>query len=372
MKEVAPCHVMWPEKDEDHPLNFHCWLNFPSIVVKKGEGIKLQEFVFNYNEAYEFQDFEAPAVVAKLEVSETASRAIDTSTMYTHLAQFNWPLTDRKRLMELGLVVYVSKFPPKDSRDRFVQFLRGVGVAPCKLFWPRPVFASDANHQCWLEFSEPGHAAAATKILTGAPFWGHLRPYLTRQSDPIAPFGGILDECRVKAHATSVYHLVDGTTKIVRAAHDGESPYPQELFYNTQTTSKDIENWVQLGLLVLVWGFSKFAKQKCRVRDNRKRLENIFRQKGVAPCTIIWPHRSLSDFFWLKFSHPDHAAGAIKIICGVTIEGGFFSVALGDRPEVRTSAAMQDDEAQCDEKEKKESYVPAQDPGCASATSSQS
>lgn len=55
-QEVVSCDVIWPERDEDNLLNFHCWLDFSSKGVKKIMESKLQEIVFVLGVVYEFQD----------------------------------------------------------------------------------------------------------------------------------------------------------------------------------------------------------------------------------------------------------------------------------------------------------------------------
>lgn len=161
LQEVVSCDVIWPEEDEGNLLNFHCWLDFSAGDVKKTMVLKLQRFIFILGQAYKFQDSavsrtwstslystdmttsQAPAIRAGHGVSQAVSKANNTSAIYTYLDESRYPLFERKRSTELGLVVYLSKFPRTDCRGRFSRFLRGVGVAPCKLFWPHPVSKSE-------------------------------------------------------------------------------------------------------------------------------------------------------------------------------------------------------------------------------------
>lgn len=55
-QEVLSCDIIWPEKDEDNLLNFHCWLNFSSEDVKKIMESKLREVMLRLGTVYEFQD----------------------------------------------------------------------------------------------------------------------------------------------------------------------------------------------------------------------------------------------------------------------------------------------------------------------------
>lgn len=243
-------------------------------------------------------------------------------------------------------------------------------MAPCKLFWPHPVSTSGWNNKCWLEFSEPSHAAAATKTLTGAPFWYHVKAFLCGQADQLEATGVL--KSTDDAHATLADHPFEETADTVNAAHNGKATYTHDLCYNPQITFRDIEHWIQLGLLVFVWGFARLEPGQSRMITRREILEKTMQHKGIAPCKIIWPHRGYCDLFWLKFSHPDHAAAAVAILHGLVLEGGAFSAVLGDRPKDRTFTATQDGKAECDGEEKGEIEVAAQDEGCDSTTSRQS
>lgn len=313
---------------------------------------------------------EAPAVRAEHGISQAVSKATDISAMYTHLDESRYPLSERKRSTEPGLVVYASRFPLQDCRERFSRFLRAVGVAPCKLFWPHPVPKSRWNIKCWLEFSEPSHAAAAARILNDAPFWYRLKPVLNGQTDLVAPIE--VTRGTHDAHSTLDDHLVEESADAANPVHNEQATYTYDICYSPHILSADVEHWIQLGLLVLVWGFAKYETHRYQIRQRRKRLEKAFEHKGIAPCNIIWPHSGLCDLFWLKFSHPDHAATAISILHRATFRGGAFSAFLGDRPGIRTSTAAQDGEAECEGEEKGGLQVTAQEEGCASATPRQS
>ena len=68
-QEVVSCDVIWPEKDEDNLLNFHCWLYFSTKDVKKIMKSKLREVIFVLGTVYEFQD-------------SAVSRTLSTSPSY--------------------------------------------------------------------------------------------------------------------------------------------------------------------------------------------------------------------------------------------------------------------------------------------------